>query len=98
LLLSVGFSFFHNEGETLGAKLRNVCRLWQTWGIQSKGVKVELGFTSKEIELKWRIKVLTENIEFLARHDLDTQKTFIELAQLQTELIELLGGGQADYK
>ena len=56
------------------------------------------GFTSKEIELRWRIKVLTENIEFLARHDLDTQKTFIELAQLQNELIELLGGGQADYK
>jgi hypothetical protein len=55
-------------------------------------------FQTKELELKWRIKTLTENIEFMARHNQDTHGTFIELAKLQTELIELLGGGQADYK
>jgi hypothetical protein len=97
LLLASGFSFFHNEGETLGAKLRIVGGLCQTESVQSKGVKVEM-FQTKAIELKWRSKKLTDDIEFYARQGWDTQSLFIELAKVQAELISLLGGGQADYK
>lgn len=55
-------------------------------------------FQSKAIELKWRSKKLTDDIEFYARQGWETTSLFVELAKVQAELISLLGGGQADYK
>jgi hypothetical protein len=55
-------------------------------------------FQTKELELKWRIKTLTENIEFTARQGWSTHSLFVELTKVQAELVSLLGGGQTDYK
>ena len=71
--------------------------LWQTKSVQSKGVKVE-HFQTKEIELKWRSKTLTDNIEFYARQGWDTHSLFMELAKVQAELISLHGGDESDNK
>lgn len=75
----------------------NVGGLWQTKSVKSKGVKVEM-FQTKAIELKWRIKTITENIDFSARQGWDTHSLFVELTKVQAELVALLGGDQPDYK
>lgn len=55
-------------------------------------------FQSKAIELKWRTKTLTDNIEFYARQGWETTSLFVELAKVQAELISLLGGDEPDEK
>lgn len=51
-------------------------------------------FQTKATELRWRIKTLTENLDFLGRNGLDTHPTFVELIKVQAELVALLGGDQ----
>jgi len=70
-------------------------KLWVS--TKSKGSKWNT-FQTKELELKWRIKTLTENIEFTARQGWSTHSLFVELTKVQAELVSLLGGGQTDYK
>jgi hypothetical protein len=55
-------------------------------------------FETKAIELKWRIKTLTENLDFLGRNGLDTHPTFLALIKVQAELVSLLGGDEPDEK
>ena len=55
-------------------------------------------FQSKAVELKWRGKKLTDDIEFYARQGWETHSLFMELAKVQAELISLLGGDEPDEK
>jgi hypothetical protein len=73
-----------------------VCgKLWVS--TKSKGRKME-HFQTKAIELKWRIRTLTENIEFTARQGWSTHSLFVELTKVQAELVALLGGDEPDEK